>query len=746
MFIPNHTKSRPMKVKSETGYLYKSLICWGISILLSIGMAQPLLLQAQSCEALCEAIKASNVTAAAQLLENGATVNCQYAYQLENKYRNPNFRAKNSHQKRVQLPVHFIAQADFNYEKLIQLLKNHAVDFNSIDNMGQTVAHLAAAQKNETLIQLLLQENININALDRAGNTILTLIIDADTDLETIQKMLRKGILVAQGQGRNSALFQAFKYNRIDIAKLLLENGASISETNQQYRSCLNVAIENQNFDLIHLAFDYGVDVRKASLANVSNKAIIGLLISKGADIQAVDLNNIIAYQEDKKFIQWLLSKGADPNQKGFLGQTPIFNAIQKNDLEVVKILVQAGADLQYYYKDNENYLTLAVAQPQINTALVDYLIQKGVAASGIQQSLDDIIASADTQRVLQLLSTQLNWKSLKIRKVNDVDFANFLLRQGFQLKDFDLESIIAIGNIDMLAYLTENNINLNARNAIYMAVDHQQIGVLNYLLQKDYNPNLPFRDGRWLYTPLMRAVLNENIAAIKLLTAAGADVNAMNDQGQTILQMAILSENAATLNFLLQNSVDFQHLPLHHKTLLVKTCMSNGLAGILQQLLRQGLDISELSLADFVESNNDTTLTLLIEKGISVGTPNQKGETPLYVAFNNRYYKIFNLLLQEGANINDICLAAFMSQQIRLDHYAIKLLVSKGIDLNKTCNTTSLTPIQIAIKRNDLRMVKFLLESGNISASRRAKQAKKAYRYAKKYGASEEVLNFLKT
>jgi hypothetical protein len=43
--------------------------------------------------------------------------------------------------------------------------------------------------------------------------------------------------------------------------------------------------------------------------------------------------------------VQWLLSYGADVNVRGENGQCPIHWAVQSGDLEVIKLIVQAGAD-----------------------------------------------------------------------------------------------------------------------------------------------------------------------------------------------------------------------------------------------------------------------------------------------------------------------------------------------------------------------------------------------------------------
>ncbi len=79
----------------------------------------------------------------------------------------------------------------------------------------------------------------------------------------------------------------------------------------------------------------------------IKRLAVLGcVLILFGCDMEA-DLNglNDAAYEGDTLRITELLEQGADPNGKGWDGDTPLANAIRGEHVEVVKILLENGSE-----------------------------------------------------------------------------------------------------------------------------------------------------------------------------------------------------------------------------------------------------------------------------------------------------------------------------------------------------------------------------------------------------------------
>ena len=82
-------------------------------------------------------------------------------------------------------------------------------------------------------------------------------------------------------------------------------------------------------------------------------------------------------------FVEFFIRQGADPNVKGNTGYTCLGYAIQKGSLELVKMLVEAGADIeQRWGQYNDLPLSSAILHvpPWRPDIIAEYLIQKGAA------------------------------------------------------------------------------------------------------------------------------------------------------------------------------------------------------------------------------------------------------------------------------------------------------------------------------------------------------------------------------
>lgn len=117
-----------------------------------------------------------------------------------------------------------------------------------------------------------------------------------------------------------------------------------------------------------------------------------------GALAQSVNDNLIAAARKsDVEAVKGLLAKGADPNAKTRYGATPLFFACDRGSLEIVKMLVERGADVNVrdtFY----NSTAVGWAVSKNHTAIVKLLLEKGanskqiVMRSAINEEKLDII------------------------------------------------------------------------------------------------------------------------------------------------------------------------------------------------------------------------------------------------------------------------------------------------------------------------------------------------------------------
>jgi ankyrin repeat protein len=102
-------------------------------------------------------------------------------------------------------------------------------------------------------------------------------------------------------------------------------------------------------------------------------------LHAKGGDVNAAATNGSgynaltgAVASGHTEIVKWLLEIGADPNYRYGPGYSPLLTAAANGHLEIVKMLLAHGADL--HAKANDGKTALAIAEERKHTAVTDYL------------------------------------------------------------------------------------------------------------------------------------------------------------------------------------------------------------------------------------------------------------------------------------------------------------------------------------------------------------------------------------
>lgn len=97
-------------------------------------------------------------------------------------------------------------------------------------------------------------------------------------------------------------------------------------------------------------------------------------------------------------------------------------------------------------------------------------------------------------------------------------------------------------GDLDQVKQIAEQpgfdvNADLqNGRNGLHFAADYNQIEIIEYLLSKGANINLPDKHG---ITPLLASVYESNTECVRLLIKKGADKNLKAPDGRSYFECA---------------------------------------------------------------------------------------------------------------------------------------------------------------------------------------------------------------
>lgn len=190
--------------------------------------------------------------------------------------------------------------------------------------------------------------------------------------------------------------------------------------------------------------------------------------------------------------VRLLLEHGADVNAKGDDGSTALTIAIQNDGhIEIVNALLDRGADPNARLRDGRTALILAAHDPPIVRAL----LEKGADPS---------------------LSEEIRGETALKRAVNadEIDSVKALLTYGADVNTKDVDGY----------------------SALMAAAGRGQAGIVKLLLTKGVDVDARDKDG---WTALMGAAADGNLVIVRALVASGADVNAEDKDRKTPLKLA---------------------------------------------------------------------------------------------------------------------------------------------------------------------------------------------------------------
>ena len=215
---------------------------------------------------------------------------------------------------------------------------------------GTTLLMLAARDMEK--VKLLIERGADVNARAETGITPLMIAARFRGNTETVRLMLKKGARPNADKGvevRNdaTAMFYALQVGDLQTVGVLVDAGARI----------------DVRMKILGVFY-----TRPLSYATfVGDVAMVEYLISKGANPNGVDDDGIsalglAAINNQPAVAQTLIARGADVNHVDRFGMTPLLYAasIDFGDTAVIEKLIAGGADLKAKNKQGQTALDLA--------------------------------------------------------------------------------------------------------------------------------------------------------------------------------------------------------------------------------------------------------------------------------------------------------------------------------------------------------------------------------------------------
>jgi ankyrin repeat protein len=649
---------------------------------------------------LVDAVRRGDVQEVARLLAAGA---------------DPNVKDLDGH-----TPLHIAAEqcrAD-----LAELLLKHGADPNAKNVRGKTPLHRAVWERCGAVVELLLRHGADPNARDADGETPLHKAVSV-SDVALVELLLRHG---ADPNARDkegwTPLHQA---GRVELVELLLKHGADPNARTDAGVTLLHSAAISGNVKLAEILLSRGVDPNARA--------------ADGTTPLHIATGKLRTYSQEEvchpDFVRLLLSYGADLNIRDRDGRTPLYYAARDGCVEVVRILLAAGAA-----PDAE---AAAAAAGRCRFDVLDLF-------PDISAVVETLLRSCGDRGMEYLCRRGVLHPLLCAAAADDAAAVEKLLKQGVDpgvrdpLGRTALHIAAELCKTNAAKALLAHGADPNARDAdgatpLHRAVAVDCVEVAELLLNRGADPNAADRRGQ---TPLW---YGSNVDVLKLLLSRGADPNIRDKDGYTpLLILAGGSRESVDLAAVLldhgadPNVVDYHgRSPLFHAAerfhidlfyLLLgrgarATLREAALIGdvyLAEELLRQGADPYERDadgrtpLHYALERCHVEVAELLLRHGADPNARDGDGHTPLYYAARNACLDGVLLLLKHGAvvypEVLDVVTSLEESREILRLRGVVKRFAERGV--LSMCNEACETPLHNLHKYDYYKQL-WLLEFG---------------------------------
>jgi ankyrin repeat protein len=413
-------------------------------------------------------------------------------------------------------------------------------------------------------------------------------------------------------------------------------------------------------------------------------------------------------FKFNKKLIKALVSKGHNIDTNNQNNQTPLHQAIYLNNIELVRLLINHGASP--FIKNKEGLTAIEFAfdlhRMEIILTLInnDFLNSDPIIDAIFDNSLSRLkqLLGDNKKKINQELSsafyTPLHYASYN----GKLQIAKYLIENGadINVQTLDLYTplhfAIKYGHVNLAKYLIEQGADINLQTykkeaAIHISIAKGLYSLSKLLIDKGADLTMSAEHG----TPLHYAEMYGDLKIAKHLIKNGSDINAFDDNKDTVLHNAIYKEyKLEFVRLFLKYGADI-NLKNKYGDMAIDIAIKQGNTEGLKLLnhylkIKPGLELnlskstiiinlndiegngfektslsSELKFSPSKDDKGDTSLHLaaqegninkvqiLLDQGVSINIADKNGNTPLHIAACNNDIEIAEVLITKGANIN---------------------------------------------------------------------------------------------
>ena len=591
---------------------------------------------------------------------------------------------------------------DKNAADIAKLLITKGADVNSVDKDQATPLTVILEQETSGLygniVKMLLKNEADVNYKTYSGFTPLMLACASETySLNYVRILINneadiEADIDAKNNDNDTALMFACKNGSYIIAKLLVYKGADVNIKN------------NDGETAYTLARDYDHD------------RIVKLLYKAGAEDDILrDYNEEFLNSEDRTAVYDNLIKG-----------------IKHDDLDIVREILRNNEDdhIDFNYKDLDGNTLLILAVKVENENIVKILVDHGANVNGTN----------DNKQTPLMYAVILNY----------INIVKYLLKNGadVNLRDGDDHTINDYANIygvddKIMALLEENNYDqLDYSDNKSMLIGAIKRGNINAVsnLAFVFGMDLDIQDGNTRDIPLILATKLDNEIIVRILIDAGANVDIKDDNGNTPLMISASKGNENITRILIDSRADM-NIKNNEKNTALILATNNGHENISRILISAGAFETRVDYEESKSVEGD-------EESKSAEGETDIDEHPLITAAKNGEYRMVWALIDNDKvdydNIvdNEYGMNALM-WAVKNGHLNIvNDIINVGADVNLG-DKNGKTALIHAVQSGNKEIVEYLLDN-DADITLEDDEGRDAIAYARIYDDNEQILNLL--
>lgn len=502
-------------------------------------------------------------------------------------------------------------------------------------------------------------------------------------------------------------------------------------------------------------------DFINALLNNIFNLEDIENAYNENIDLNKKDDKGVTllhkcalkAYVESAK---WLLDKNVDIEAQDINGETALFYAMNSNNSEIVKFLLENGANINHKNKD----LRLAVQEAVINGKRTSTILLNNTKDLNNKDKYgNNLIFDALANGNVDLIEKIAKHEKIDINCIN-------------KNKETILNKKSVLDNVELASLLLQNGANptildSNGKNFLFNSLSKgiESFQIINLAVSLGFDINCRDRDNNTLLMEVINNYINSisldpqmkesHFELIKRLIDFGIDINAVDDNDETLFFRVIRSNDLDLMNYFLTfENINVNQKNRYGETLLMYACYAGFKnKALIDALINLGSDVNirdtkgetvveklieivlyyhnkkliDIKLIEKINRDGDyfnLLKYLLKNTKVDMLKYNSNGHPLFFDSIIYYNFDLFKMLKHYGVNINqkDVnhhnIIFYLMKNAEDVPSYVqkkylttLQSLINIGVDINAK-DDTGATALHRAILEKDMNTVRILLDS----------------------------------